>query len=177
MGEKLMVSVLQWSNFPITQTAPPENTDVFPQERLLQQILMSLLIFLHQWVDRYFMWCQRGQPVFLPSSRTSPMFATEMDFVFLWESCSLELCVLLAFCGKGKAFQQFPMLLLENMSHPGLLSSFCVEWGKEMIYPLNCMLCIVLLTSLPGSPWDLRLYISLLLFADCIKDFYLLVSS
>lgn len=46
-----------------------------------------------------------------------------------------------------------------------------------MIYPLNCLLSIVSLTSLPGSPWDLRIYISLLLFADCIKDFYLLVSS
>jgi hypothetical protein len=58
----------------------------------------------------------------------------------------------------------------------GLLS-FCIERGKEMIYPLNCTLSIVSLTSLPGSPWDLKIYISLLLFADCIKDFYLLVSS
>lgn len=46
-----------------------------------------------------------------------------------------------------------------------------------MIYPLNCLLSIVSLTSLPGSPWDLRIYISLLLFADRIKDFYLLVSN
>lgn len=45
------------------------------------------------------------------------MFAIGMDFVFLRESCSLELGILLVFCGKEKAFQQFPTLLLENMSH------------------------------------------------------------
>lgn len=107
----------------------------------------------------------------------TPTLTIEMDFIFLWESCSFELGVLLAFCGKGAALKQFRTFLLENMSHPGLLSSFCVELGKEMIYSLNCRLCIVSLTSLADSPWDLRISISLLLFADCIKDFNLFVSS
>lgn len=155
----------------------PDNTPSKPpnlsSEKLLQQSLMSLLISLHQWINKYFMWCQRGQPLFLPySSRYTYVncrngLCCSVRILFIWIGCSM------AFCGKGKTFQHFLTLLLENLSHPHLLSSFCVERGKELMYPPNYMLCIVSPTSLPGSPWDLKIYISLLLFADCIKDFYL----
>lgn len=167
MGEKLLVFGVP-RNLYLSGYWRTENPKIFPCGRKTLADPTSLSKFPSP--RSLLSVCTEGHRFFASILRCPPFFLRlSLRRAFIWTGASSW-----PFVVRGKLHQSLSRHWKRHLI-PALLS-FCVEWGKDGTYPPNCTLSTVSRTSLLGSPRGLKMSISLLLFADCRKDFYLLAS-